>query len=349
MKVAIITDTHAGVRSDADNLAEYQDRFYEQVFFPNCAAKGIKTILHGGDIFDKRQHVTIKTMDRIKNGFLRLLEEYDMELYVILGNHDTLFRNTLESNSPSHVFFGYPRVKVISEPTDIHGVAMIPWINKENYESTLSFIANTKSKYCLGHFEICGFEMHRGTVSTTGLDKSIFDRFQLTMSGHFHTKSRQGDILYLGNPFEFNWGDWNDPRGFHIFDTETGDLEFIQNPESMFFRVEYDQETNDRSWSPYKPESIKDKYVKVIVIEKGSPYQFDKWHKELISYGPADLQVVESTIILDSNDNVQEIDVERLAKSNIQLIEEYVSQLEDDNKEDIIEYMRKLYIEVGAQ
>lgn len=345
-KVAIVTDTHAGVRADATVFADYQDRFWETTFFPILQANGIKTILHGGDIFDKRQYITIKTMERLEKTFLRLLEEFDMEMYVIVGNHDVLYRNTNAANSPTHLFRAYPRVKVISQPTDIFGIAMIPWINRENLDNTLDFISKTKSKFCLGHFEISGFEMHRGTVSTTGLDRSVFDRFQLTMSGHFHTKSVQGNITYLGSPFELNWGDYNDPRGFHIFDTKTGDLEYFQNKESMFFRVEYDRETNKRNWLPYKPESITDKFIKVITLNTGSPYEFEKWHKELLSYSPADLQIIESHIDFSGSGII--IDNTHLAKSNMELISEYIDNVQIDDKEEVMTYIRKLYAEVGA-
>ena len=33
MKIAILNDTHAGVRGDMIEMSKYQGRFYEEVFF----------------------------------------------------------------------------------------------------------------------------------------------------------------------------------------------------------------------------------------------------------------------------------------------------------------------------
>jgi DNA repair exonuclease SbcCD nuclease subunit len=52
-----------------------------------------------------------------------------------------------------------------------------------------------------------------------------FLKFELVMSGHFHTKSQKGNITYLGNTYQMYWNDYADQRGFHIFDTDTLKLE----------------------------------------------------------------------------------------------------------------------------
>lgn len=349
MKYAIVTDTHAGVRGDSAVFADYQDEFWEKIFFPTLKGAGITSILHGGDFFDKRQYITIKTMERVKNVFCRLLREYGMTMYLIVGNHDVLYRNTNEANSPSNIFKGYPEVVVITEPTEIGNVLMVPWINKENYADSISRMNTTPAEYCLGHFEINGFEMHRGQVCDGGMDRALFDRFKLVMSGHFHTRSVSGNITYLGSPFELTWADYNDPKGFHFFDDESGELKFFQHPESMFFRVEYDRANNERAWSPYRPDSVKDKFIKVIVVNKGSAYEFDKWSKELLSYSPADLQIIESSVDVTGVELTIE-ELEERAMSNIDIIRDYVAniQVDETQKTAIFDYMHSLYTEAGA-
>ena len=61
-------------------------------------------------------------------------------------------------------------------------------------------------------------------------------------SGHFHHKSDNGNVYYLPNPYQITWSDYKDPRGFHIFDTETRELEFILNPYEIFHKIYYDDE-----------------------------------------------------------------------------------------------------------
>lgn len=346
MKVAIFTDSHAGVRGDAIAFADHQDEFYRTRFFPYLKEHGITTIFHGGDFFDRRQFVTLKTMDRLRKTFCELLNEGDYHLHLLVGNHDVLYRNTNDVNSPDVIFHNYPNVSIYTTPTDIEGVLLVPWINKDNYESTIATLNSTDSKFVLGHFELAGFEMHRGQVSESGMASDVFSRFQLVMSGHFHTRSSKGNITYLGSPFEMTWSDFNDPRGFHIFDTETGELEFIRNEESMFFRCEYDTVENAKSWIPYKPVSLTDKYVKIIVKNKGSAYEFDKWLKEITSYAPADIQVIESVVDITGVElTVGEL--EQQSKSNIEIIREYVYALDvdEDKRTSVYDYMKTLYDE----
>lgn len=349
MKLAIITDTHCGVRGDANSFADYQDRFYSDFFFPTLKTAGITTILHGGDFFDRRQFVTLKTMDRLRQTFCKCLTDGDFRMHVIVGNHDVLYRNTNDVNSPDVIFHGYNNVTVHTTPAEVEGILLVPWINRENYESVVKTMNETSAKHVLGHFEIKGFEMHRGSVCESGLDGELFSRFQTVMSGHFHTRSSSGNITYLGSPFELTWADYNDPKGFHIFDTDTGELEFVQNPESMFFRCEYDTVENVRSWTPYKPVSLTDKYVKIVVKNKGSAYEFDKWIKEITAYSPADIQIIESAVDITGVELTLE-ELEQKSKSNIDIIKDYVNALEisDKQKNIVFDYMKTLYAEVNV-
>ena len=349
MKLAVLSDTHAGVRGDAVSFADHQDEFYKEQFFPYCKEHGITTILHGGDFFDRRQFVTLKTMQRLRSTFCKLIKEGDYELHLIVGNHDVLYRNTNDVNSPDVLFHGYDKVHVYKDPTVVHDVMLVPWINKENYASTLAAMNETSAKFVLGHFEIAGFEMHRGAVAESGLDAELFNRFHTVMSGHFHTRSSSGNITYLGAPFEMTWSDYNDPKGFHIFDTETGQLDFIQNTVSMFFRCEYDTVENVRSWTPYKPTLLTDKYVKIIVKNKGSAYEFDKWIKEITAYGPADIQIIESAIDITGVELSLE-ELEQKSKSNLDIVKDYVYnlQVDDSKKTKVYEYMSGLYSEVNS-
>ena len=97
----------------------------------------------------------------------------------------------------------------------------------------------------MGHLEIQGFEMFKGSVVSHGDDRSVFGKFDICMSGHFHHRSTDGHIYYLGSHAEFTWSDYDDPRGFHIFDTETREITFIQNPFKMFKKIWYNDSEPD--------------------------------------------------------------------------------------------------------
>ena len=116
----------------------------------------------------------------------------------------------------------------------------LPWICDDNYEDSIHAIDHSTADICFGHLEIKGFEMHKGHMNMHGLDKEQFKRFEKVMSGHFHKKSDDGLIYYLGTQYQIMWSDHNCPKGFHIFDTETRELERIVNPYSIYEKIYYD-------------------------------------------------------------------------------------------------------------
>jgi DNA repair exonuclease SbcCD nuclease subunit len=267
---------------------------------------------------------------------------------VIVGNHDVTYKNTNEINAMHELFDHYNNINVYTEALDIEydgcNVAMVPWINSGNYEQTLQYLKETKAQVVFGHFEIAGFEMDRGNICHTGMDKSTFDRFDTVLSGHFHHKSTSGNITYLGNQYEITWADYNDPRGFHVFDTETREITFVQNPHRMFHKINYDDGTTDfEHWKAYDYASLKDAYVKVVVLNKQNPYLFDNVVDNLYKAGVGDISIVE-----DFTETIVENDQELIdqAEDTMTILSKYIDNLTltvDNDKLKIL--MKELYVE----
>ena len=122
-----------------------------------------------------------------------------------------------------------------------------------------------------------------------GMDTDVFSKFNAVYSGHFHTRSNDGKIYYLGNPYEMFWNDVNDPRGFHIFDTDTITHSPINNPYKLFYNMYYED-------TPYKlfdaREYEENKIVKVIVRKKTNPKDFEKFIDKLYATGIQDLKLL---------------------------------------------------------
>ena len=58
MKIALLTDSHAGVRNDSLAFHDYMKRFYDDIFFKYLGDNDIKTVVHCGDIIEiGRAHV----------------------------------------------------------------------------------------------------------------------------------------------------------------------------------------------------------------------------------------------------------------------------------------------------
>jgi predicted phosphodiesterase len=326
MKVALITDTHWGVRNDNSAFLQNNKMFLENIFFPTLEKEGIDTIIHLGDLVDRRKYINFNTANRLREDFLdKISNKYDT--HIIAGNHDTFYKNTNDINALRElVTDNYVGVHCYSRPTeiDLDGcmVLLLPWICDDNREESYELIKNSKARVVMGHLELEGFEMFRGSVATHGDDSSIFGRFDLVCSGHYHHRSRSGNVTYLGSHAEFTWSDYDDDRGFHILDTDTLELTFIKNPYTMFAKIVYDDADPARSQDVVRLEG---KMVKVIVRNKNDLYKFDRFIESIEKVGVLNMQVVEDHYNLNSE---TEEDIVDEAESTIDIFKKYISQID---------------------
>jgi DNA repair exonuclease SbcCD nuclease subunit len=348
MKIAIITDQHFGARNDSIAFLDFFQKFYDDTFFPSLDAAGINTVLILGDTFDRRKYVNFYALDRAKKMFFDKLEERGIRVHMLAGNHDTYYKNTNDVNSPDLLLREYNNIDVIDSPETIvidgTSICMMPWICPENYQESIDEMKNTKAEICMGHFEIAGFAMHRGMESHDGLSKEIFDKFDMVFSGHYHHRSDDGHIYYLGNPYELTWQDFKDTRGFHLFDLERRELEFISNPNTMFERVEYD----DKDCEPIDLDLIdlSGKYVKLVVVNKTDYYKFDKFIQKLYNKGCYEIKIIEDFSEFEEGQIDEEINLE----DTVSVLSNYVDSIETDvDKEQIKTFMRTLYTEAVNQ
>jgi DNA repair exonuclease SbcCD nuclease subunit len=348
LKVAIITDQHFGARNDSIAFLDFFQKFYDDTFFPALDSAGINTVLILGDTFDRRKYVNFYALDRAKKMFFDKLEERGIRVHMLAGNHDTYYKNTNDVNSPDLLLREYNNIDVIDSPETIvidgTSICMMPWICPENYQESIDEMKNTKAEICMGHFEIAGFAMHRGMESQDGLSKEIFDKFDMVFSGHYHHRSDDGHIYYLGNPYELTWQDFKDTRGFHLFDLERRELEFIPNPNTMFERVEYD----DREQDPIDLDTVDltGKYVKLVVVNKTDYYKFDKFIQKLYNKGCYEIKIIEDFSEFEEGQIDEEINLE----DTVSVLSNYVDSIETDvDKEQIKTFMRTLYTEAVNQ
>ena len=321
MKVAIITDTHYGARKGSKHLHDYFELFYKNVFFPSLEEHKIDTVVHMGDIFDSRKAIDLQSLEWAKRVVFEPLKKY--KVHLAIGNHDCYYKNTNNVNSPQLLLKSYPNIHTYSEPIEIKldklKVLFLPWINSENFNETKELIESTDAKIAMGHLELNGFRATRGHLMETGMDIDIFNKFEKVFSGHFHTRSNDGKIYYLGNPYEMFWNDVNDPRGFTIFDTETLEHTPINNPYKLFYNVYYD----DTNYKLFNTSPYKDKIVKVIVRQKSKPKEFEKFIDKLYASGVQDLKIIENFDIQESEDF--EIDED---ENTLSILNRYIDESE---------------------
>jgi len=300
MKVAIITDTHYGARKGSKHLHDYFELFYKNVFFPALEEYGVETVIHMGDAFDSRKSIDYQSLEWSKRVVFNPLKKYDV--HMIVGNHDTYYKNTNEVNSPELLLQTYKNIKTYSKPAEVNvgglDILFLPWINQENEELSFNTIKKTTCRCAMGHLELQGFRVNRSLIMEHGLQSELFEKFERVYSGHYHTRSNDGKVFYLGNPYEMFWTDVNDTRGFHIFDTETLEHFPINNPYKMFHNIYYE----DTPYQMFDATEYVNKIVKVVVRKKSKPKDFEKFIDKLYSVGVQDLKIVENFDIQESED-----------------------------------------------
>lgn len=305
MKIVLLGDVHYGIRNDNKILFDHFKSFFDKVLFPHLERENITTLIQLGDLVDRRKYINYLTSSRLRKDFLQPLQDRNIDTHIIVGNHDIFYKNTNEINSLLELVDGkYPCIKVYDSPQthsfDGFDIDFVPWINDTNQESVLDFIEKTKSQVMVGHLELEGFEMFRGSVCDHGMDKDIFKKYDMVFSGHFHHISQRDNIHYLGAFSEFTWSDYQDPRGYHIFDTETRELEFFSNPYSIHVRHVYsdvDKELIDileHDFTQYQ-----DKFCKVVVRNKNNVQWFDMFMERVERANPISIQIIDETVNFD--------------------------------------------------
>jgi len=341
MKIALITDQHLDGRKGNINFWNYFQKFYDDIFFPTLEKEGITTILDLGDTFDNRKSMDYNTFNRIEANYFRRLKDYTV--HMILGNHCTYYKNTNDINSPELLLDKYSNITIYSKPKDIKlggkSFLMMPWINAGNKDEAVKHINESKSEIMCGHLECDGFEVTPGMRHEGGFKVSDFKNFKRVWSGHFHMKSKHGNVQYLGNPYQMFWNDYKDSRGFHIYDTESDRLKFIKNPYEIFEKIFYDDAKYDYNKSDVS--SYKNKFIKIIVEEKRDYQMFETLVDRLYNVGAHDVKIVETLV---DAENIEDADLE--TKDTMTLLNEYIDEVEIAvDKSDLKSLMRTLYIE----
>ena len=315
MKIALLNDTHAGIRNSSDIFINYQDRFYTDVFFPYLLENDIKTIVHLGDAFEHRRYINFKALSAHRKHFLDKLREYGIHMHIIPGNHDVAYKNTNSLCSLKELMGHYMgEITIHMDPTviDMDGMklGLVPWITRDNEEQCMHFLKTAKADVIGGHFELNGFDVMRGMPMHGGMSADALRRFDLVMSGHFHAKSNQGNIHYLGSQMEFFWNDAGDDKHFHVLDTDTRELLPVRNPITLYEKIYYDDEKVD--YNEYDTSHLNDKFVKVVVINKADTFTFDRFLDRIQQQKIHDLKIQENlnefigTNVADSGLEVEE-------------------------------------------
>jgi len=345
MKVIVLGDVHIGARNDSQVFADYHISFFTEQLFPYMKKHKIKHIIQLGDIFDRRKFVNFVVLNQWKTKVFDYMQAEKITMDVLLGNHDVYFRNTNDVSSPVLLLREYYNINVFVEPTDVtigtSKFMYIPWINSSNLESTLEKVKASEAIAAFGHFEFAGFQMDKGQKHEDGLSTKDFKKFDSVYSGHFHHRNDDGHVFYVGTPYQITWVDHESTKGFHVFDTSTLEMTFIENPNLLFHRMVYDDQLDpDNHYKSFDLSGLAGKYVKIIVSSKTNLYGFDQLLSKLYAQGPADVKIIEN--VQEQEQSGEKLDLE----STKEILDKAVDSLDNVLDKKVLKKMlRTLYTE----
>jgi len=344
MKICLLNDTHFGARGDSQLFLDHFMKFFDEILFPYLDKNKITTIIHAGDLMDRRKFVNFSVLNQVRTKFIDRVKELGISIHCIIGNHDVYYRNTNMVNSIRELFSD--DLILYEEPAVVNfgglDIALLPWVNKSNYDQSVEFIKTASAPILVGHLELDGYEVMRGVGFQGGMSPSLFQRYEKVLSGHFHCKQEKGNISYLGTQYQITFADLDESKGFHILDTETREVEFIENPFKMFHTMNYNDSDGPIDVESDDYNHLKDSYVKVFVECKKHAYSFDRYMDKLYDAGVSKLTIVED--IEDNNWTKEEI--VDLAQDTVSLINSEIDGMEEVADKDKMKTMIKdLYME----
>jgi DNA repair exonuclease SbcCD nuclease subunit len=176
--------------------------------------KNISTIVFGGDIFEKATKIKNEAFIPL---FMKLMEMKNnkFKMFFILGNHD-IFND--DNDSLIETFSPFGQVVKDSAEIEIDGQAY----DALSYTKDVTKIPN-KNNVLLTHLSIADFAFDNGyeVDQKNGMATDLFSEYDLVVSGHFHKLQTNKNIVFPGSPFQHNFGEEGQQKGFAIIEGNT--------------------------------------------------------------------------------------------------------------------------------
>lgn len=333
--IAIISDTHFGVSNSNNMFLRYQDRYFINLV-EQLTKLGVTDLIHAGDLYDVRKSINFKTLRKTAGFFRERMIAAPFNIHIIVGNHDSYSKNTLNVNAPMELL-NWTDFKIYQEPTEIEidgdPFLMMPWICKDNEEKSYIMLEESFANVCIGHFDISGFGMSKEVVNKAGISRNVFKKFKHTFSGHFHLPSEQDNIIYVGSPYQLTWSDYGDTKRVILYDTKTHSLQYLENENNIFEKIQYvegmDIEKNYR-----------DKIIKIYTPEGYDAYKFDLFLKKLEVHHPFNISVIDSVPYGDLTTSVEDV----MSKDTMTFLVECVDVMEETSDEEKNECKELLFM-----
>ncbi len=343
-KTAVFSDIHFGAGRESslkmDTAVSYIDWMIDEM-----QSRSVETVLFLGDWFDNRNTIGVPTINAAYDCLKKLSVRF--HILLVIGNHDTNLKTSNDVNS-IRVFQEIPNVDVIHEPviTSISGydTLLCPW----NME-----IGDDSKRYeiAAGHFEFNGAALCGTVDKNRKYGMKDLGRLGTTiLTGHYHIRKnyKMDDftIMSVGSPFQLDWGDYGNTKGFHIIEPGM-DLEnrftFVQNTVSPEHKIVlWSQKDEERSLTNSIVKLVvDDKYKYEEVVSLANRINEDKLAKPVeVEYAySADAELLDVKNIREGGE---------IKLSTVDYIKKYVEKLDakvldDGERKDVMEMLAGYY------
>ncbi len=337
-KICCIADLHIGIHQNSVFWHETALKWAEWLK-DQLNTQGIRDIFILGDVYHYRDEVAVNTI-HIVSQILTIWKDFN--IVILVGNHDAYYKDRPDINSLS-ILNGKNNITVIDKPTTttLYGkkIMLLPW------GSTISDVEPVDILF--GHFEIESFKMNSFKVCDHGTKTTdLLNSASLIMTGHFHLREERkydnGTIVYVGNPFEMDFGDTGMSKGFYILDISNSTYSFTENNISpKHKKITLTELSQIKQNNAALDDLFKNNIIKLIIDKKVSTDNIDNLLKKIGSYGPFSLSVDyslydDSIVVDEQNYDASGVDLQKT-------IEEFVNVLDIDNKTPVIGYCLDLY------
>jgi DNA repair exonuclease SbcCD nuclease subunit len=335
-KVLFFSDLHLGVHQNSQtwhkiclDLAEWIDKVMKK--------HKLDTIFFAGDVFHDRHEIGVNTLHTAKKFFNKLS---DYKIHLVPGNHDAFLSSTVEVNSVE--ILENDNVFVYTQPTTVQVsdklVTFCPW---------KTVIADLDPVDMLvGHFEIMNFKMNATKICDHGDSSTdLLEKAKAVITGHFHLREHRiyedKYVLYLGSPYEMDFGDRGQQKGVSIINfDDLNDVEFVTNevtPKHHRLKI---SELVQKKYTDLQT-VVANNIISLYVDNKIDTLTLDLLIKKLTQYGP--LQFRTEFNILDT----AQIDTKEVKKLSIDIetaFHEFVEHVETRaTKKEVLDKCLELY------
>jgi DNA repair exonuclease SbcCD nuclease subunit len=297
----------------------------------------LDTIFFAGDVFHDRHEIGVNTLHTAKKFFDELK---DFNVHLIPGNHDAFLSSTVEVNSVE--ILESDNVFVYANPTTIEvgdkKVTFCPW------KTVVKDLQ--KVDMLVGHFEIANFKMNATKICDHGdTSADLLEKADSVITGHFHYREHREYennkyVLYLGSPYEMDFGDRGQQKGVTIIDFDNFQTKFIENnitPKHYRLKI---SELIQKKYEDL-PSIVKNNIVSLYVDNQIETLTLDLLISKLTQYGP--LQFRTEFNILD-NAQVDTKEVKKLSIDIETAFEEFVEHVETRaTKKEVLDKCLELY------